>query len=58
MSTVFNAEKMERLMWTDQFLLHQFVDTVKKYPYKRALRIVFDTYVLEDSVMERKYSIA
>jgi len=59
-ATVFNAAKMERLIENDRFLLHQFIDAIEKHPhdYDRALEVVFNSYILEDSVMERKYNQA
>lgn len=55
----FCSAKMDRLIRKDRFLLHQFTDVIQKHPYDydKALEIVFDTHVLEDSVMERKYSV-
>ena len=60
MSIKFDSAKMDRLIREDRFLLHQFIDAIDKHPrnYDRALEVVFNTHVLEDSVMERKYSIA
>jgi len=56
-ATVFNSARMDRLIRNDRFLLHQFIDAIEKHPhdYDRALEVVFNTYILEDSVMERKY---
>jgi len=58
MSAVFNAAKMDRFIRKDLFLLNQFIDAIEKHPreYDRALEIVFNTYVLENSVLERKYN--
>ena len=58
MSVKFDSAKMDRLIREDRFLLHQFIDAIEKHPhdYDRALEVVFDTHVLEDSVMEQKYN--
>ena len=60
MGVVFSAAKMDTLIRIDRFLLHQFTNAIEKHPhdYDRALEVVFDSYVLEDSVMEQKYDKA
>jgi len=58
MSIKFNAAKMDQLIREDQFLLYEFLEVMKERPreYDKALEIVFNTHILEDSALERKYS--
>lgn len=56
-SISFDPNKMERLVRGDAFL--QFVvDDLVSSSHSKALEIVFNGYVLEDSVMEDKYEKA
>ncbi|ALS28856.1 hypothetical protein IJ21_34670 [Paenibacillus sp. 32O-W] len=58
-SISFDPNKMERLVRGDAFLRFAVDDLVSKsHSRKKALEIVFNSYVLEDSVMEDKYEKA
>jgi len=58
MNLIFNAKKMDKFIWMDSFLMHQFHKLIKERPqdYNRALKTVFFTYVFGDSVMEQRYN--
>lgn len=58
-SIAFDPNKMERLVRGDAFLRFVVDDLVSRsHPRKKALEIIFNGYVLEDSVMEDKYEKA
>ncbi|HUC91940.1 MAG TPA: hypothetical protein VMS09_07920 [Paenibacillus sp.] len=58
-SIAFDPKKMERLVRSDAFLRFVVDDLVSRsHPREKALEIVFNGYVLEDSVMEDKYKEA
>lgn len=52
----FDVKKMERLVRRDALLRFVVDDLVSKsHPREKALELVFNGYVLEDSVMEDEY---
>lgn len=57
MAVTFNAEKMDNLLRVDNFILYNFIEALEKNPddYSKSLEVVFNTFVLGDSVMEKKY---
>lgn len=58
-SISFDPNKMERLVRDDAFLRFVVDDLVSRsHPREKALEIVFNGYVLENSVMEDKYANA
>lgn len=58
-SISFDPNKMERLERDDAFLRFVVDDLVSRsHPREKALEIVFNGYVLENSVMEDKYAKA
>lgn len=53
----FELEKMKRFVQTDALLRFSVKDLMSKgHKEEYALEIVFNTYVLEDSVMEAAYN--
>lgn len=51
----FNASKMMRLVEKDALLKFTFKNLNKKMPKEDVLQILFNSYVLDDSVMELEY---
>ncbi|MDP4087240.1 MAG: hypothetical protein Q8934_22005 [Bacillota bacterium] len=52
----FNADKMRRFINQDLLLKRVFDDFNKQMAEEKALEVVFNSYVLEDSVMEDLYN--
>jgi hypothetical protein len=56
---VFDSKKMEQLLRKDAFLRFVVDDLVSKsHSREKALEVVFNSYVLADSVMEDQYEKA
>lgn len=55
-SIKFDSKKMKKLVMLDNFLSFQFNSMLRKMPEKKALEAMFNTFVVGDSVMERKYN--
>jgi len=51
----FLADKMMRLVEKDALLKFTFNDLSKKMPKEEVLQVLFNGYVLDDSVMEQQY---
>ncbi|MCM3240722.1 hypothetical protein M3685_12650 [Heyndrickxia oleronia] len=51
----FSADKMRRMIKDDKLLERVFNDMKKQMSEEEALEIVFNSYVLEDFVMEDVY---
>lgn len=51
----FDPKKMKKLVMSDNFLSFQFDSMTKRMKEKLALEAMFNTFVIGDSVMERKY---
>lgn len=51
----FHADKMMRLLEKDALLKFTFNDLSKKMPKEEVLQVLFNGYVLDDTVMEQEY---
>jgi len=57
---VYDMDKMKRLVAQDRFVAFSLKDLVtnRNHTEEEALRIIFDSYILDDSSMEDAYNQA
>lgn len=51
----FNEEKVKKIIEEDAFLYREYESKASSHPEKKALEIIFQAYILTDSVLENKY---
>lgn len=54
-SITFDKEKMKRLCQSDPFLAHCFTKHTEELSEEQTLKVLFNTFVLNDTGMEKKY---
>lgn len=51
----FNEEKVKKIIEEDAFLYREYESKTSSHSEKKALEIIFQAYILTDSVLENKY---
>jgi hypothetical protein len=51
----FDEDKVKKIIEIDSFLYREYENKISNFPERKALEIIFHTYIQSDPVLEDKY---